>query len=213
MSTGLTRLLSLPEPRRVIAGLLTGVVTSNDDPQRLGRVQVHLPSIGDDIVTPWARIAAPMAGKQRGFYTLPEVGDEVLVGFEHGNPEFPYVLGALWNANATPPETNQPSSNDHRSWTSRSGHVIRLDDTNGQERIQIIDKSTNNSVVISTSDNTIQISAQGDITIASSGGKVTIKATNVEITASESMKLDAGSNVEVSASGQTTIKGGQVAIN
>jgi uncharacterized protein involved in type VI secretion and phage assembly len=154
-----------------------------------------------------------MAGKQRGIYMLPEVGDEVLVGFENANPELPYVLGALWNANASPPETNQPASNDHRSLTSRSGHVIRLDDTDGQEQIQIIDKSTNNSVVISTADNSIKISASGDITITSSSGKLTLQGADVEIDATRSLKVSGGTNVEVSSNAQTVIKGNTVAIN
>lgn len=213
MSTGLTRLLSPAEPRNAFPGLITGVVTDNNDPLNLGRVQVHLPSLSDDIVTSWARIAVPMAGNQRGFYTLPEVGDEVLVGFEQGNPEFPYILGSLWNSKDKPPETNQNSTNDHRSLTSRSGHVIRLDDTNGQEQIQIIDKSTDNSVVISTADNSIKITAQGDITIESSGGKVTIQGNDVEIKANNSVKVDGDSSVQVSSNARTTIKGNQVAIN
>jgi phage baseplate assembly protein V len=205
--------LLAPEARRVIPGLITGTVTDNKDPDGLGRVRVHFPSLGDDSLTPWARMAVPMAGDQHGFYTLPEVGDEVVVGFEHGNPEYPYVLGALWNSGAKPPESNSNGTNDHRSLTSRSGHVIRLDDTSGQEQIQIIDKSTNNTIVISSANNTIEIKAQGDITIASSGGKLSLQGTDVEITAQQSLTAKAQSSASFSAQSQMTIKGAQVAIN
>ncbi len=73
-----------------------------------------------------------MAGAGRGLYILPEVDDEVLVAFEHGNPSTPYVLGGLWNGKDKPPEANSDGKNNMRVLKSRSGHVIRLDDTAGR---------------------------------------------------------------------------------
>ena len=80
-----------------------------------------------------------MAGKERGLYFLPEVDDEVLVAFEHGSPDAPYVLGGLWNGKDVPPESNADGKNDRRSIMSRSGHVIRLNDKEGEEQIEIVD--------------------------------------------------------------------------
>ena len=85
------------------------------------------------------------------------------------------MLGGLWNGEDTPPESNADGKNDRRSITSRSGHVIRLTDTDGEEQIEIIDSSANNSIVISTKDNSIKVSADGDITIKA-GGKLTLQA-------------------------------------
>src|SRR5205085_2988322 len=124
-----------------ISGVVVGVVTNNqDDPDGLGRVKVKFPWLSNDEESFWARVAVPMAGKERGFYFLPEVEDEVLVAFEHGDPRFPYVLGSLWNGQDKPPEKND-GKNNVRVIKSRSGHVIRLNDEDGKEKIESIDKS------------------------------------------------------------------------
>lgn len=209
MSPELVDMLLPSQPGHRIWGVVTGVVSDNADPLGLARVKVGFPWLADGAVTSWARLTTPMAGPSRGIYTVPEVGDEVLVAFEHGNPDYPYVLGALWNSNDSPPE----SGNDHRSITSRSGHVVRLDDTSGDERIEIIDSTGNNTIVIAVKDNSIEITADGDITIASSSGKVTLQAMDVEIKADDSIKVEATGSLELSCDAETAIKGEPVAIN
>jgi uncharacterized protein involved in type VI secretion and phage assembly len=156
-------------------GVAFAIVTNNSDPEGLGRVKVALPWLADQAETDWARVVSPMAGPGRGLWFLPEVDDEVLVAFEHGSPSAPYVIGGLWNGKDTPPESNSDGKNDRRSITSRSGAVIRLTDTDGQEQIEIVDASAKNSVVISTKDNSIVVKAGGDVTIEA-GGKLTLKA-------------------------------------
>jgi phage baseplate assembly protein V len=156
-------------------GVAFAIVTNNQDPEGMARVKVDLPWLGDQAGSDWARVVTPMAGRQRGLYFLPEVGDEVLVAFEQGSPAAPYVLGGLWNGKDKPPESNSDGKNDRRTIKSRSGHVIRLTDTKGQEQIEIIDSSGNNSIVISTKDNTVTVSASGDITVKA-GGKLTLQA-------------------------------------
>ena len=130
-----------------ITGVAVGVVTNNQDPDGLGRVKVRFPWLSDADESQWARIAAPMAGKDRGVYFLPEVDDEVLVAFEHGDPRFPCVIGALWNGKDAPPATNSDGKNNVRVIKSRSGHIIRLNDEDGKEMIEIIDKSEKNSII------------------------------------------------------------------
>ena len=119
--------------------MVVGIVTNNQDPDGMGRIKVRLPFSSDTDESNWARIAVPMAGKDRGFYFLPEIDDEVLVAFEHGDPRFPFILGALWNGQDTPPANNDDGKNDVRVIKSRSGHVIRLTDKDGEEKIEIID--------------------------------------------------------------------------
>jgi uncharacterized protein involved in type VI secretion and phage assembly len=160
-----------------------------------------------------------MAGRGRGIYVLPEVDDEVLVGFEHGLVEFPYVLGGLWNGKDKPPESNSDGKNDRRTIKSRSGHVIRLTDTKDQEQIEITDSSGKNSIVISTKDNSVTVSANGDITIKA-GGKLTLqaqddltikgKAVTTEAQADLTIK---GQAVTTEAKADLTIKGQAVNIN
>ena len=116
----------------LLYGVMVGVVTNNQDPEGLGRVKVRFPWLSNEDESGWARIAAPMAGKERGMYFLPEVEDEVLVGFEHGDVRFPYVLGALWNGQDAPPAKNDDGKNNLRVIKSRSGHLIRLNDEDWQ---------------------------------------------------------------------------------
>jgi uncharacterized protein involved in type VI secretion and phage assembly len=202
------------EPRTTrIFGVVVGLVTNNQDPEGLGRVKVKIPCLSDVDESFWARVAAPMAGKQRGTYFLPEVDDEVLVAFEHGDVRFPYVLGALWNGQDAPPVTNNDGKNNVRMIKSRSGHVVKLNDEDGKETIEIVDKSQKNSIVIDTAKNTITVTTDKDITLSASQGTIKLNAQNVEINSSNATKLKANGNMNVEASGTMTVKGATVNIN
>ncbi|WP_329311140.1 phage baseplate assembly protein V [Streptomyces sp. NBC_01262] len=204
-----------PEPARESGrfhGVAIGIVTNNRDPDGLGRVKMALPWLADDAETDWARVAVPMAGAGRGFSFLPEVGDEVLVAFEHGNPEVPYVVGALWNGKDKPPVTNGDGHNDIRAITSRSGHVIRLVDTDRDERIEIVDRTAGNSIVISTKDNRITITADADVVI-SAGGRLRLSGNGVEIASKAEVNVEAKSALAVKSGGRLDIKGSQININ
>jgi len=202
-------------------GVTVGVVTNNQDPDKLGRVKVHFPWLSQEDESSWARVLSPMAGRDRGLYCLPEVDDEVLVAFEHGQVEFPYILGALWNGKDIPPETNADGKNDKRVLKSRSGHVIRLDDSSDQAKIEVIDKTGNNKVVIDASKNTITIQAQGGISLTSDGditleakGQVVIKGLRVSLEATgQNDTVTAQAGMDLKADGPLNIKGVVVNIN
>jgi uncharacterized protein involved in type VI secretion and phage assembly len=200
-------------PTGRIYGAVVGVVTNNQDPDGLGRVKVKFPWLSDVDESSWARLAAPMAGKQRGAYFLPEVDDEVLLVFEHGDVRCPYVLGALWNGKDAPPVTNDDGKNNMRMIKSRSGHVVKLNDEDGKETIEIIDKSQKNTIVIDTSKNSITMTSDKDITLSASKGTIKLDAQNVEICSSQASKLKAGSTMNVEASGTMMVKGASVNIN
>lgn len=184
-------------------GVAAGIVTNNQDADGLGRVKIKFPWLSDDNESDWVRIATFMAGSERGSFFLPEVGDEVLVAFEHGDINHPYVIGALWNGVATPPETNSDGQNNIRKIRSRSGHEIIfndddtakqekieihtnaghkivLDDTAGQEKIEIIDKTGSNKMTIDSVQNLINIE---------SAMQLKIKANIVEIEGTTSLTL------------------------
>src|SRR5262245_51043021 len=99
-------------------GIVIGVVTSLDDEASLGRIKVRYPHLGDDghkVESAWARLSVPMAGSKRGTFFRPEVEDEVLVAFEHGDPRRPYILGSLWSQkDEPPPDTGDKKANDKR---------------------------------------------------------------------------------------------------
>ncbi len=196
-----------------IYGVVVGIVTNNKDDDGLGRVKVKIPRISGDDESHWARVAAFMAGKERGAFFLPEIDDEVLVVFEHGDINMPYVIGSLWNGVDTPPETNSDGENNIRVIKSRSGHIIRLDDKDGEEKIEIIDKSEKNLISIDTKDNKITISSDKDIELSARNGKVIIDAKDIEIKSSASTKIEASANMDLKASGNNNIKGATVNIN
>ena len=187
-------------------GILIGVVADLEDPDALGRVRVKFPNLGDKL-SYWAKVAAPMAGNSRGFFFRPEVDDEVLVGFEMGDPRRPYVLGALWNkVDTPPPDDGKPKDNNWRFVKSRSGHILKFDDTKGAERIEIIDKDQRHKIVIDSSGDKIQILCDsGNVEIKATAGKIQIEASEAEIKTTGNMTLQAG--------GQMTIKGSVVNIN
>jgi len=190
---------------RKMVGVAVGIVTNNQDPDGLGRVKVTFPWLSDSEESHWARIASFMAGAERGGYFLPEVDDEVLVAFEHGDITRPYVIGALWNGVDVPPEVNSDGKNNIRMIKSRSGHLIKFDDTAGSEKIEILDKGGKNTVIWDAASNKITVSAGQDVEVKAGPGKIAFEATTIEIKASGEIKIE--------ASGNLTIKGATVNIN
>jgi phage baseplate assembly protein V len=213
MIEDVSRLLAPPAPTDRLYGVAIAVVTNNKDPDGLGRVKVKLPWIADGAESDWARVVSPMAGRGRGLWFLPEVDDEVLVAFEHGNPSTPYVLGALWNGKDKPPESNSDGKNDVRVIRSRSGHVIRLTDTENGQKIEIVDAGGKNSVVIDTRSNTVTVTGDTDVVVQATNGKLTLSGRDVEITAKAAVKVEAGAGMDLKARAQLSVKGQVVNIN
>lgn len=201
-----------PDTTGRIYGVTTGVVTNNQDPDGGGKVKVSFSQLGDSQESPWARVATLMAGPGRGAYFLPEVDDEVLVAFEQGDPQRPYVLGALWNGKDKPP-VDDAEGNNVRLIRSRSGHVIKLNDEDGKETIEIIDKSEKNSIVIDTANNTLTITSDKDIALSAPQGTIKLDAQKLEIKTSADAKIEAGAGFNLEASATMTIKGATVNIN
>lgn len=196
-----------------IYGVVVGVVTNNQDKEGMGRVKVSFPWLSDKDEGNWARVVTPMAGKGRGIYFLPEVHDEVLVVFEHGDVNFPYIVGGLWNGKEAPPVTNEDGKNNLRLIHSRSGHLIRLNDEEGKETIEIIDKSQKNSITFDTAKNTITLTSEKDIVLSASKGTIKLEAKLIEIVSKENAKVEAGKEMTVKATSTMNIKGSTVNIN
>jgi uncharacterized protein involved in type VI secretion and phage assembly len=194
-----------------IYGVVVGVVTDNQDPDELGRVKVQFPWLASDAESTWARVATLMAGGDRGTFYLPEVDDEVLVAFEHGDGRYPYVLGALWNGQDTPPETNADGENNKRLIKSRSGMTILFDDTSGSEKIEIADKDGKNKLIVDMANNKLIITSDGDIEIAASQGTVTVDGQTVELSASGEINVKVTGTLNLE--GQTVNVKGQPTVN
>ncbi len=229
---GLWSMLQEAKPRAVGAqGLVIGIVTNNKDPDELGRIRVRYPWLSDQDESAWARLVSPMAGDGRGMLYIPEVDDEVLVAFEHGDIHRPFILGALWNGkDKLPMNASQAVGGDgkvnKRVLKSRSGHTVTLDDTAGGEEITIVDKTGRNKIIFHSPDNSMQIQVQGDLTIEARG-RLRLRGTNgVEMTSDMDMKLQGQTGVdiisrtdlklsgqtaaELSSTAQATVKGSLV---
>jgi uncharacterized protein involved in type VI secretion and phage assembly len=222
-----------------IYGVVTAKVVSLEDPEELGRVQLMfpwLPKYKDaDLSSNWARVAAPMAGAERGFFYLPEIDDEVLVAFEHGDVSYPYIVGALWHNKDKPPKgtkdtvlSSDKKKVDQRVLRSRSGHLIVLDDTEGEEQIVIQDKTGNNKIVIDSKENTMTINVEKDLTIVAKGPTtiesqdvITLKTTkdiniecrNFNVAAKQDAKVEATKNLDLKGTAQLNLQGAQASMS
>ncbi|MFO0889875.1 MAG: phage baseplate assembly protein V [Isosphaeraceae bacterium] len=149
---------------------LTGTVVDNKDPAGRGRVRVRFPQLSANNQGPWARIATLAAGDASGTVFLPEVGDDVLVVFEQGDINRPVVVGGMWNGRSKPPEHNADGKNNVQMIRTRAGHVIKLDNTEGSESLQLAHPSGS----------TITMGPKGDVSIEAAG-KLTLKGVTVNI--------------------------------
>ncbi len=191
-------------------GVVIGVVTNNNDPEGIARVKVKYPTITDQLESDWIRLATPMAGSGRGFEFIPEIDDEVLVAFEYDDINKPYILGALWNGKDKPPEASsnlvKSGKVQKRIIHSRSGHINTLDDSDGKEKITIIDKTGKNSIEIDSTKNTLTIKTDGPINMETKDD-VTIKGKNINLEATSNATMKANANVNLEATSKATLKG------
>lgn len=185
---------------RQLSGFFQAIVTDNADPDDGGRVKVRLPATisrgrkGQEL---WARIATLMAGDNRGTWFIPDIGDEVLLGFDGGEAGQAYVVGALWGGGHSPPET-MAAGNNKKLVRSRNGVKITLDDQSDRESI-IIETPAGQKITLKdgpgavelndSNGNSIELRPDGVVITASA--KVTVNASQVEISAGM-VKIDAG---------------------
>ena len=168
------------------------VVTDNNDPLGLGRVQVTF--AWQDGNTPWIRMVNPHAGGGKGMYFIPEIGEEVLVGFEAGNAEKPFVLGAMYNGNAS--SAYATSGNDNKVIQSRSGTKIIMNDAAGSVFIE------------DPSGNTWMMDGKGNISVNATKNFSLAAGENISISAGKNISVSAGANIDNSANENITTVGG-----
>lgn len=175
----------------------SAVVMNNEDPDKLGRVQVQFPwqeSSGE--TTPWIRVSQAYGGhgfegEQHGFYFIPEVGTEVTVGFEHNNPEKPFAISSLYNSESSP-QNWSVDNNQTKVIKTRNGNQVHFIDEGGKERIRIFHRDVDNP----TNEICLEMEGDGKITIKTEG-QLDISAKSINIEAQENIDISAGNNMKV----------------
>ncbi|MEM9117691.1 MAG: VgrG-related protein [Cyanobacteria bacterium P01_D01_bin.6] len=209
---------------------LVGIVTNNQDPEEMGRVRVRFPTLspqadGSGHESNWARVVAIGAGSDRGFQCLPEIEDEVLVGFEHGDIHRPYVLGNVWNGEDAPPDTVADMVNRGkvrlRTLRTRTGHQLQFveEDQNASQAGISLETASGAKVSLNDSTNTITLEtpnghrlsfsdSQGAIKMQSYGGhEISLDDTMqvLSIRSTGSLSLQATTSVNIQAIGSINL--------
>jgi uncharacterized protein involved in type VI secretion and phage assembly len=217
---------------RVANGLVTGEVIDNIDPETMGRIQVRYrwqARSEDDptLRTAWVRVVTPYSGRDRGIAFLPEVGDEVVLGFELGDPERPFVLGSSWNGVDTAPDTaGAGEDNGVKQIVTRRGNTIRLVDDEGSEVVELF--SANGRCVLQLRNDeegrhTVTLRSEGDIALEAPNGEIRLDcqtlihradgsiyhaATNDFANIRDSLIQRAGSVLSIQSKGNTEVVAG-----
>lgn len=203
-------------------GPVIGLVSDVKDPEQIGRVKVSMPWLDDTYVSPWARTVHAGAGKDRGWLVMPEVGDEVLVAFEHGDVRSPYVLGGLYNGKDTPPAKGPPLIDsgrgevNRRSMVSRLGHRIDLLDQKGQaDGVSV--QTADDKLVLTLdaagtkltlhSDGTVLIEGTKGIVVDAANANLDLKGGKVTIEGKQGVEVTSNAGVSVKATTQLALTG------
>jgi uncharacterized protein involved in type VI secretion and phage assembly len=199
------------------AGLVVGQVTNIKDEKNSGRVKVRYPGLSSDQESDWARVLTVGAGKDRGVVFLPEVGDEVLVGFEGGDLRQPVVLGGLFGSKSTIPKVDVAEGElNARRITSRLGHFIEIGDGAAADAQHVLLglKGDESKLRLGKDQVDLQVpsgvpialkSGNSSITIGKDGS-ITIKGSKLVIQADESISATTNGKVEVKGTGGMTVE-------
>lgn len=219
---------------------LVGIVSNNKDPKGWGRVRVKFPTLTEEHESNWARVVAIGAGMNRGFDCIPEINDEVLVAFEHGDIHRPYIIGGVWNGKDASPEKvadsvvsgkvrlrtiktrtghqlqfveeDKSASKDGVYIKTSGGHTIRLNDS---EKYVEIETNNGHTLRLDDSNRTISMTSIGDIGVKSGRtgaiNKISVNAGEIQMTATTKISLTVGANtIEITPAGITIRAAGPV---
>jgi phage protein D/phage baseplate assembly protein gpV len=222
--------------------MLVGIVSNNNDPQKWGRVRVKFPTLTEEHESNWARVVGVGAGANRGFDCLPEVNDEVLVAFEHGDIHRPFVIGGVWNGKDAPPEVVTDNSVvggkvNLRTFKTRVGHKLQFVEAvngdiqkgvylntidghnlrlNDSDKFAELETTGGHKFRADDSSKVITLTSTGDITVktgtSGSTKDLTINAANMTLTATTNITLKVGSNKIVISTSGIAIEGVMVEI-
>ena len=192
-----------PGSTPLLGGVVIGIVTDAADEKKLGRVKLKFPWLADSFESDWARVVMLGAGKDRGAVFLPEVNDEVLVAFEHGDFNTPFVIGGLWNGQDAAPDHDTANGLQERSLVSRLGNKAILIDRDGSAGIRLVTAGGQYQIHLDE--------GAGEIVIKADSGKVRITAQqDIVLQATGKVSLEGQQGVEVKSTATVAVRGAQV---
>lgn len=208
-----------------IEGLHIGVATALEDPEGEHRVQVRIPVIHNSDEGAWCRVCSLDAGNNRGSFFLPEIGDEVIVGFINNDPRHGVVLGMV-NSSAKPAPLEASDDNHEKGWVTRSELKLLFNDdqksilieTPGGNKIQISEKEKSiyledqNGNKLTMNEDGIQIESSKDMVLKATGD-LKAEGVNLELKGNAAAKVEGGSSADFKSGGTTNVKGSMVNIN
>jgi Rhs element Vgr protein len=206
---------TVKKPVRVPSlGLVTAMVVENNDPQKLNRLKVRY-HWQEDGATAWTRMMSPYTGKDRGMMFLPEIGDEVVVAFENGDPERPIVIGSVWNGKDTGPRDpyrndDDIKNNDVKRIITKTGNSIEIIDTDGKEVIEIYTPKKDCWIQLNNDKKAISFHSEKDILIEAPNGEVRISCKNLvtEVTGDSFAKIGGKNTTKVTGDHTLEVTGG-----
>jgi uncharacterized protein involved in type VI secretion and phage assembly len=213
-------------------GVTVAIVTNNKDPDEVGRVKVKFPTLSGDVESAWARLVGVGASAGAGLMVVPEINDEVLVGFQDGDLRFPYVLGGLWSVKKKPPATStdflQSSKVVQWGLTTKGGHSMQFVEGTSDDKshftVQLADKKTTLRLgkdkveIIANDGKPIELKNNRASIVLAANGDITIKGSNVTIEATQALKatglpveIKSNSALKAEAAATLELKGGATA--
>ncbi len=217
---------------------LVGIVTNNQDPDDLGRVRVRFPTLtpetdGSAHESNWARVLGLGVGDQRGMQWLPEIDDEVLVGFEHGDIHRPYVIGGVWNGKDKTPDKVEDAIEKGkvrlRSLKTRTGHLLQFveEDKDRSKAGVYLTTASGHTLALNDSDRAVTLVTQGGhqlrlddqqqrVEIRTSGGHTLLlddRNRSITLQSNGSISIRAGTTISIEANGSISLQGATINLN
>jgi len=199
-----------------IYGVVVGIVTNNDDPDKLGRVKLKFPWLSDNYESDWARITQLGAGPNAGAVFIPEVNDEVLVAFEFGDVRRPYVVGSLYNGKDKPSVGDALFSGGkvkRSGFVSRQGHRFVFFDDSGKSGIALITGDKKTRIALKQTGPEIHIYCEGKVTIESQGDMKLSSKAGLNIEAGGQLQIKGDGGIKVNSNAMVEVKGQMVKLN